>query len=240
MNIEVFTICYNEVELMPYFIRHYSFAKKITIFDNYSNDGSKILAKKLGAEVKLFGNKQLDDREYLKIKNHCWKKSKADFVIVCDFDEFVYHPNIIEHLQWCKSQKITLPQVEGYNIYSEITPTTEGQIYEQIHTGFYDKNFSKQAIFSPSIKEINFGYGCHTNKAKGVKGGRLWLLHYRCVGGVQAMINRHKMYAKRMCNFNKQRKFGGHYLRTPDKLHDEWQNNMNKSKELVFLNNEVD
>ncbi len=240
MDVVAYAVCYNEAQLLPYYIRHYqSFCSKVVIFDNYSNDGSKQIARQMGAEVRLFGNKQLDDREYLKIKNNCWKGSKADFVIVGDLDEFIYHPNITKHLQWCKSKKITLPQIEGYNIYSKITPTTKGQIYEQIHTGFYDKNFSKQAIFSPSIGEINFGFGCHHNKAHGVRGGLLYLLHYRCIGGVKNMIARHQMYAKRMCDFNKQRKFGAHYFRTPEKLHVEWQNNMNKCKELVFLNNEV-
>jgi len=236
MNVECHAVCYNEAQLLPYYIRHYqSFCSKVVIYDNYSNDGSKVIANKMGAEVRLFGNSQLDDREYLKIKNNCWKGSKADFVIVGDLDEFVYHPTIKNHLQECKRLGITLPQVEGYNVYSDITPTTEGQIYEQIHTGFYDKNFSKQAIFSPSIGEINFGFGCHNNKASGVRGGKLYLLHYRCIGGMQNMINRHRMYAKRMCDFNKRRNLGAHYFRTPQNLHVEWQNNMNKSKELLFL-----
>lgn len=236
MIIEAFAVCYNEALLMPYFIKHYQqFCNKITIFDNHSNDGSKKIAKSLGADVRLFGNSQLDDREYLKVKNNCWKNSRADFVIVGDLDEFVYHPEIIDHLRWCKSKGITLPKVDGYNIYSDIVPDTEGQIYEQIRTGFFDKNFSKQAIFSPRIGEINFGFGCHHNKAKGVKGGQLYLLHYRCIGGVELMIERHQMYAKRMCQFNRKRKFGAHYFRTPETLHKEWQKNTNMSKELLFL-----
>ncbi|HDY89095.1 MAG TPA: hypothetical protein ENH82_13395 [bacterium] len=240
MDVVAYAVCYNEAQLLPYYIRHYqSFCSKVVIYDNYSNDGSKQIARSMGAEVRLFGNSQLDDREYLKIKNNCWKGSGADFIIVGDLDEFIYHPDIVNHLKWCKSKKIALPSIEGYNIYSEITPTTKGQIYEQIRTGFYDKNFSKQAIFSPKIKEINFGFGCHTNRAKGVKGGKMYLLHYRCIGGVQDMINRHRMYAMRMCDFNKQRKFGAHYFRNKEQLLKEWQKNINLSKELLFLSNET-
>lgn len=236
MNIEAYAVCYNESLLLPYYIRHYkSFCKKVVIFDNYSNDGSKQIARQMGAEVRLFGNAQLDDREYLKVKNNCWKNSDADFVIVGDLDEFVYHPDILQHLRMCKNMGVMLPNVEGYNIYSDIMPTTKGQIYEQIRTGFYDKNFSKQAIFNPKIGEINFGFGCHTNRARGKKGGKVYLLHYRCIGGVKMMIARHQMYAKRMCDFNRKKKFGVHYLRSEQNLHKEWEKNMNLSKELLFL-----
>jgi len=41
MTIDVFTTCYNEEIILPYFIRHYKqFARNITIYDNMSTDNS--------------------------------------------------------------------------------------------------------------------------------------------------------------------------------------------------------
>ena len=235
MKVEVFAICYNEEFLIPFFMRHYNFAFRVNIFDNHSTDRSRAIAKRLGANVLTFGRKQLDDREYLKIKNEVYKTSKADYVIVCDLDEFIYHPNIIQHLTELKEAGITMPAVKGFNIYSNNLP--KNNILE-IDTGFEDKNFGKQAIFSPKI-DINFSYGCHKNRARGPikRGGDLKLLHYRCIGGVQKMIYRHSMYSQRMCEFNISRGLGVHYLRTPEQLHKEFERNMKKAKKLLFLSN---
>ena len=129
-----------------------------------------------------------------------------------------------------------MPRVTGYNIYSDQFPKHD---ILEIKTGYRYPNFDKQIIFSPKI-DINFNFGCHYNKAKGhiVRGGDLKLLHYRCIGGLQRMIDRHKMYSKRMCAYNLQKGLGIHYLRTPEQLAKEWQLNMNRAKKLLFLNNQ--
>ena len=235
MNIDVFSICYNEQRLMPFFMRHYSFARNIYIYDNHSSDNSRAIAHNMGAKVKTFGTAQLDDREYLKIKNTVYKTSDADYVIVCDLDEFLYHPNLLNYLEELKQKGIQLPEIQGYNIYSENWPIDN---ILEIDTGFYDLNFSKQIIFSPKV-DIKFNYGCHTNAAQGRRGGQMYALHYRCMGGVTEMIARHQMYSGRMCEFNKSHKLGGHYFRTPEQLKLEWNKNINKAKKLVFLTNEI-
>lgn len=232
MKVEVFAICYNEQFLMPFFMKHYAWAK-VNVFDNHSTDRSREIAKRMGANVRLFGNHQLDDREYLKIKNEVYKSSRADYVIVSDLDEFLYHPDILNHLRYLKANGMTMPNISGYNIYSNDLP--KNNILE-INTGFEDPNFAKQIIFSPRI-DIKFRYGCHVNNATGLirRGGGLSVLHYRCIGGVKRMIARHRMYANRMCDFNKQKMLGAHYFRKPENLEKEWERNMNKSKRLLFL-----
>lgn len=235
MNIDVHAICYNEEKLMPFFMKHYNdFARNIYIYDNFSTDKSVEIARRLGAIVRTFGNGNLDDREYLKIKNNVYKKSDADYVIVCDLDEFLYHPNLIEELKEYMKQGIQLPNIQGFNIYSEQFPKSD---ILEIDTGFEDKNFCKQIIFSPKV-DIKFNYGCHTNAAQGKRGGKLYLLHYRCIGGVGEMITRHRMYSLRMCEFNKQYRLGAHYFRSPEDLKKEWANNISKTNKLVFLSHD--
>ena len=57
-RISVYSICWNEAKLLPFFLNHYAkFASKITIYDNESNDGSvevvKIFKKCKNLYIKL-------------------------------------------------------------------------------------------------------------------------------------------------------------------------------------------
>jgi len=235
MNIDVYAVCWNESFLMPYFMRHYkTFARNIFIYDNYSTDGCDQIAEGMGARVIYFGNDNLDDREYLKVKNNAWKGTDADWIICCDLDEFIYHPDLVSELTKLQAGGVTLPNIEGYNVYSESLPNG-GQIYDSIDTGFPSTDFTKQIIFNPKIREIDYAYGCHENTAKGIRGGKIYMIHYRCIGGVESMISRHKMYAARMSRFNKTRNLGVHYLRSESEIRNDWSENIKKAEKLLFL-----
>ena len=96
MICEAFIITWNEEEIINLTLSHYErFCDKITIYDNYSTDNTCSIAESRGHDVVKFGNEGvLDDREYIKIKNHCYKQSEAKWVIVVDCDEILHHPNI--------------------------------------------------------------------------------------------------------------------------------------------------
>ena len=91
MSIDVFAICYNEEVMLPYFINHYQkMGANITIYDNFSTDRSQEIITESGCTLLTYdSNNQIRDDLYLQIKNNCWKKSKAEWVIVCDIDEFI-------------------------------------------------------------------------------------------------------------------------------------------------------
>src|SRR5687767_3353026 len=96
MTIELHLIAWNESRLLPFVLAHYAkFCTSMVVYDNHSDDGTQDIARSYGATVVPFGKPgQLNDEEYLKIKNHCWKRSRADWVIVCDADEVLHHPYI--------------------------------------------------------------------------------------------------------------------------------------------------
>jgi glycosyltransferase involved in cell wall biosynthesis len=220
-------LCWNEIDLIAHTVKHYKQYGHVIVYDNHSTDGSDVLAAQHGAEVRKFGSNQLDDREYLNIKNKAYKGMNDDWICVVDADEFLYHPNLSQLLQ---DTQYTMFQIKGWNIYSE----QFGQPFS-ITTGFWDANFNKSVIFNPSI-DINYSYGAHTCNPKGkviYHNEPLYLFHYRCMGGVQRMIDRHKAYAKRMCDFNRQHRLGGHYLRTGDEIKKEWQSNIKKCTPFV-------
>lgn len=216
MKITLYFINWNDSYYLPFIKKHYgTFCHRIVMYDQYSTDDSVHIAKHLGFEIRNFGHKSvLNDQWYLDVKNNCWKeeKGKSDYVIVCDVDEFL----VIDNL------KGTAPIVRGYNMISEDIPKND--IFE-VSTGSESESYSKQVIFSPEhIEEINFVHGCHRNRIKGnvITNGHCRLYHYRQIGGVERLIERHAEYRKRLSTFNKVNKMGFHYLHEDEQKREEW------------------
>jgi hypothetical protein len=158
MLIETFAVCFNEQALMPYFLKHYFQYGSVTIFDNYSTDNSVKIAEESGATIFQFDSGGEFREDILThIRNICWKESKADWVIVTDIDELVYHKDLVKTLENIK-ESVILPRM--FNMYSEVFPTTSGQIYDEVQYGVEFN--SKMCLFKPSeIKEMNYDPGCH-------------------------------------------------------------------------------
>lgn len=195
------------------------------MYDQHSIDGSRELAANLGMEVRTFGGSELNDQHYLNVKNHCWKECRGkgiDYVIIADADEFV----CIDDL------KGSAPKVTGYNMISETLPVID---ILEINTGAPSVDYSKQAIFSPDkITEIEYVHGCHKNRIKGnvTTDGNCRLLHYRMIGGVDRIIERHAMYRSRLSMLNKRHKMGFHYSHSDDAKRNEWQVLKNESSTI--------
>jgi hypothetical protein len=220
--VHLFTVCYNEQILLPYFLRHYgSFVEKMYFFDNHSTDRSaEIIHNHENTALIQFdtGNKLRDDF-HIEIKNNCWKESrgKADLVIVCDIDEFLYHINIKEFLIHLKNEGYTAARPLGYHMVNHTLPVSSGQLYQEITTGIRAFNYDKLILFNPNmIQEMNFTVGCHECSPKGIvkifqKDAEFKLLHYHYLD-LQRVIKRHKKYAERLSDVNRKNKWGVHYL----------------------------
>lgn len=217
-RIVCYFINYNDSFYIPFLAKHYfRFCEKIVMYDQHSTDGSRELAISLGMEVRTFGTAhELNDQHYLAVKNHCWKECRGkgiDYVIVIDADEFI----CIDNLEG------SAPVVEGFNMIADHLP--ERDILE-IKTGAPSIHYCKQAIFSPdNIQEIDYVHGCHRNRIKGfvTRTGKCRLLHYRMIGGVDRIIERHAVYRSRMGEFNMKHKMGIHYMNNDDSKREEWQ-----------------
>ena len=194
--LHVYATCYNEELLLPYFLRHYeTVAEKIFVFDGASTDKSveilkshkKVVLEDGGGEFATHAEGQYNEPVLMRIRNEAYKRSrgKADWVIIVDIDEIVYHPDLLGRLAALRSEGATLLQVTGYEMVSFFQPKGEGQIHSEIRAGFLNHRYNKKAIFDPAI-DIKYHFGCHDCDPEGKvvePGGHgIKLLHYRFLG----------------------------------------------------------
>ncbi len=228
-SIEVFAICYNEELLLPYFINHYKkMGAKITIYDNQSTDRSKSIIKLSGCNyISYDSNNQIRDDLYLKIKNNCWKESKADWVIVCDIDELI---------------EINF-DISRYNIIN-----TKG--FDMIglppsRTGVHNRMYSKHIMFRPDcFAEINYKPGCHScapimsmrGSIKSNISGSIEianLMHHKYISE-DYVYKRHLMYQERLSDVNKQYGWGIEYQNVERKKIDDKFNELRSKSSMVL------
>jgi hypothetical protein len=237
MRIELYFICWQESEILPLVIKHYQkFVDRTVMYDNHSTDNSREIADSMGCEVRLFGEPgQLNDQHYLDVKNHCWKGSTADYVIVCDCDEILLPgiPVNSSPLQYYKDQGVTVLKTQGWQIISNEMPVND---ITEITNGWAFDNYSKSIVFDPqAIKEIQFNPGAHKIAPVGnvvYSDDPLYLLHYRQLGGVDRLINRYRAYQGRRSNHNKRTGHGCHYGKPEHQIRSDWNKEMAIAKPL--------
>ena len=241
-KIFVYAVCWNEEKLLPFFIEHYSaFADKIIIYDNESTDSSReIMSKHSKVQRREYSsNNQIRDDLYLKIKNHAWKEVRgvADWVIVCDIDEFFYHPSVKSYLEESKKRGFSVIKPQGYNMASKDFPSYDKPLTESVKTGLQFDPESKMCVFNPTlIKEINYTAGCHYAKPQGsvkiLEDQRSKLLHYKFIGR-DNFLDRNKQYRERLSDANLKRGWGAHYLQSVEDHESTFDGTLAQSTEVI-------
>lgn len=198
-SVDVFALCYNEQHILQAFIDHYKnkFNANIIFHDNESTDSSLNIIKNNSCEYYTYSsNGQMDEANLLNIKNNCWKQSKADFVIVCDTDEFLEVPTDIDGC--------TLIKTRGFDMIGE----------PDSRLGVFNDIYSKKIMFSPKhIQEINYEAGCHfcTPIGKIVENEIHALMLHRKYISEEHIIKRYKHYSQRNSQSNRLNGFCLHY-----------------------------
>lgn len=220
MKIHAHILAYNEEKLLPFTLDYYSsFCEKIFMYDNMSTDGSDDIYKKYPKVqvIKWNSNDSFNDFYNKDIKSNTYKqysRGEADWVIVCDCDEFIYHPNLLDKLKEYDEKGISLPKTNGYEMFSDDFPIYDGQlITEKIKEGFgVVDTLCKQILFKPNV-DINYGFGAHSNVCENCvtnETPELKVLHYKFLN-LDYVINRYQHLQDRLSDFNKQHGFGHHY-----------------------------
>lgn len=210
--VTIYTVTYNEELMIEFFINHYRKrfpGCEIVVFDNYSTDRTIEIAKKNNCKIEYFdSNNQISERRYLEIKNHCWKNSKTDWVIVCDCDELILINEPM--LKYESLNGSTIINSEGYDMININKNVNLANIKNGVRNKMCDKNilFNKEYI-----KEINYFPGCHNCEPTGnIKYSKepYRLLHYKWLSE-DYLIKRYKLFSSRLSEENKRLKLGLHY-----------------------------
>lgn len=231
MKIHAHILSYNEEKILPFTLDHYSkFCEKIFIWDNMSTDSSDEIYKKYPkvTVIKWDSGNEINEMNYVQIKNNCYREHSrgqgVDWVVVCDMDELIYHPNLIEKLDEYKNQGIDIPLTDGRNMFSETFPIYDGRLLTEIvKTGseLY-MDMCKNIIFNPE-KDVSFGVGGHNSNCVNCKKNEsreLKLLHYTYLGKKEVK-EKYIKRAKRLSDYNKKNRFGEHYYKLPYEYMDE-------------------
>jgi Glycosyl transferase family 2 len=223
MIIHAHILAWNEEKILPYTLDYYSqFCDKIFMHDNMSSDNSDAIYNQYPKVqvLKWDSNNEINELNYVKIKSNAYKEYSrhADWVIVCDCDEFLYHEDLIHKLMEYKKIGVTVPRIDGHDMVSESFPEYDGKLLiEKVKIGSDTYGpMCKNIIFDPKL-DVQFGIGAHSFQAPSGKfsnEAELKLLHYKFLGKDYVK----KIYvsrAKRLSEFNKQHEFGGHYFNLP-------------------------
>ncbi len=233
-KIHVYLLCYNEEYIIESILNYYdSFCSKIFLLDNYSTDRSVEIAKNFNNLTIIKwkkDNKKMDDKKNIHIKINSYKQYSrkngqyttevADWVIVVDMDEVLYHPNILKVLESYSKEGITVPQITGFDIISENKIDHTKSIINQYQYAIRTLGFDKRIIFNPEF-DISYSIGCHPRgpgfenmkKTYGYKTSnehKLALLHYKHIG--KRFIDKAKEYSKLIDRKDVEKTKNGKYI----------------------------
>jgi tetratricopeptide (TPR) repeat protein len=202
MEIHLYTLCWNDADILPFFFTHYDyFVSRYFIFDDCSIDGSlDLLHSHPNVEVKPFVRSDPDSftLSELSISDECWKRSRgfADWVIVIDIDEHLFHPDLPVLLRRYQAFGITIVPALGYQMISEEFPRSDALLCQTCTQGAPWDIYSKLTFFDPAaITDSNYSGGRHaaspTGRVIAPARDELLLLHYKFLG-FERTLARHR------------------------------------------------
>ena len=244
-KVTVYSFCWNEKVILPHFLKHYDWADKIIIYDNYSDDGSQeIIKSHPKTELRLFdtGGYQ-HERLTQKIKNNCWRGDDADWVVVCDMDEFLIGYEKLEEYKG----KICAFDCTVFQVVTEEIPidfSTVKSIYQIIRIRRRRRTRGmlrerKTICFSPKLQHIHFGLGAHVshpipdNKVLDA----MKCYHYAALSE-DYFVNRLKSRANRILPFDLAKGRHAEYLWSEEKIREEFRRRLaltEKHEELINI-----
>lgn len=243
--VHYYAVCWNEEAILPWMFNYYGqFVTHFTIYDNYSSDKTEdIISNNPNAKIIKFGKEgHFDDSANQRIKNSCWKQSrgKADLVVVCDMDEFLYHADLENLLRRLCKDKVTFPTTVGYEMYGESIPKYDGhqQLTDLIQKGVRSEWLDKHIIFDPHrIVDTYFDPGAHHANPTGIvrrgtEDTTLKVLHYKNLG-LDYLLARYRQLGERLSKFNIENELGTHYLAKQKEIEEQFKAGLAAAEPVV-------
>ena len=216
--------------MLPFFFRHYDpFVDRYFILDNGSTDNSLSLLRQHGrVEISHFdvtGDSFVDEER--RLGDTMWKGSKADWVIVTDIDEHIYHPELLHYLGRCKEQGVTAIESIGYEMVSDRFPAGGRPLVDLVTHGARSTGHDRLCIFDPqAIDETNYTPGRHEASPKGrvvwPAYPEILLLHFKQLGPEYPILRSAELL-KGLKARDLEKGWGTHYAWSGAEIRRNWQ-----------------
>jgi hypothetical protein len=224
--VHLYAACWNESEMIPFFLRHYEpWVDRFVIFDDGSTDGSRELLERSGkVEVRSLVHAHPDSLilSLRELYNHAWKESRggADWVVVVNMDEHLYHPDIEGFLEAAVDDGVTAAPALGYEMVGEGAFASSRPLFETVRRGAPRGRVGKLALFAPGeVGEIDYQVGRHRAHPRGQirypARDELLLLHFKCLS-LPRLIARHAEQDRRRRGRDRAEGWGRQYGWSPE------------------------
>jgi hypothetical protein len=242
LRIDVHALNWNELRMLPFFLRHYlPFVDRIFLFDDGSDDGSLEYLRgypQVVVERVPSGPDSFIDREQL-LYNTCWKRSRgrADWVITPNIDEHLYHSDLFAYLEACRDRGVTAIPALGYQMISESFPRSNECLCDSIQYGMPWRQMNKLLVFDPhAIEETNFSVGIHKASPVGrvvyPDQDELLLLHYKYLG-LDYLLSRHAELGAGLTREDVAKGRGHKYVWSKSEVQDDFEDVRQRSRKVV-------
>jgi glycosyl transferase family 2 len=192
MVVHLYTLAWNDADMLGFFFRHYdSWVDLYIVYDDGSTDETlPILQAHPRVEVRRFVRNDPESfvESHRHLHNSVWRQSRgaADWVVITAIDEHLHVPGVAmrDYLEQCRAEGVTYIPAAGYQMVSEKFPDRSELLCETRRWGATCDFSNKTSIFDPNaVEETNYLQGRHTAQLEGrlqrPKQDRLLLLHYK-------------------------------------------------------------
>ena len=206
MTVHLYALCWNDEKMLPFFFRHYDpFVDSYFIYDDGSTDNSlNILRRHPRVDVRSFARRYPDSFALSEqaLSNEVWKQSRqqADWVIVTDLDEHLFHLGMPEYLKRCGREGITMIPALGFQMIGDRFPENGETLWSSHTVGAPWAQMMKLSIFNPDrLAEVHFSLGRHTADPVGETVvppiDEVLLFHYKYLGFEQTHLRHQQLRA---------------------------------------------
>lgn len=243
MVVHLHTVSHNESRMLDFFFRHYEpWVDHFFICDDGSTDGTRERLEMHG-KVTVTNLHRTNPESWVlsakQVYNSSWKQSRsvADWVVVTNIDEHLYHPRMLSYLAACAADSITAIPALGYQMVSAQFPASDCVLTRDCRTGAPWANMSKLEIFNPRlIEEINFMEGRHKAAPTGAivlpRADEVLNLHYKYLG-LAFNFERHHELSPRFGSIDVAHGWGHKYLWRQEQLRDDMEEALRASIDVM-------